>query len=131
MKHNPEPDARFKDFAFTGLVKPGIQAPQYHVPDDILCPDYAKDPEGHSPCEENEQPGIEIKTPEEIKKMREASRIGREILDIASSHLGVGVTTDEIDKIVYNECIKRKVYPSPLNYYKFPKSLCTYSYFHN
>lgn len=93
-----------------------------------MCPDYAKDPEGRSECEENEQPGIEVKTPEEIKKMREACRIGREILDIASSHLKVGVTTDEIDKVVYNECIKRKVYPSPLNYYKFPKSLCTYSY---
>eukprot|EP01052_Picozoa_sp_SAG31_P016308 SAG31_NODE_1075_length_10048_cov_21.627701_6_plen_93_part_00 len=25
---------------------------------------------------------------------------------------------------VHAECIKRGVYPSPLNYYKFPKSVC-------
>jgi len=36
-----------------------------------------------------------------------------------------GVTTDEIDRIVHEACIERECYPSPLNYYEFPKSCCT------
>lgn len=53
-------------------------------------------------------------------------KIGREVLDIASAAIRPGVTTDEIDKIVFNACVEREAYPSPLNYYHFPKSVCTY-----
>jgi methionyl aminopeptidase len=48
----------------------------------------------------------------------------REVLDIVASHIKPGVTTDELDAICHDECIKRNAYPSPLNYYKFPKSVC-------
>lgn len=37
----------------------------------------------------------------------------------------MGVTTDEIDRIVHEACIERECYPSPLNYHNFPKSCCT------
>lgn len=37
----------------------------------------------------------------------------------------VGVTTDEIDRVVHEACIERECYPSPLNYHNFPKSCCT------
>jgi methionyl aminopeptidase len=36
-----------------------------------------------------------------------------------------GVTTDELDALCHEECIRRGGYPSPLNYGGFPKSLCT------
>uniref|UniRef100_A0A7S2PRI4 Methionine aminopeptidase n=1 Tax=Leptocylindrus danicus TaxID=163516 RepID=A0A7S2PRI4_9STRA len=36
-----------------------------------------------------------------------------------------GITTDEIDKVVYQEIVSRGAYPSPLNYCGFPKSLCS------
>jgi len=36
-----------------------------------------------------------------------------------------GVTSDEIDRVVHEACIERECYPSPLNYYKYPKSCCT------
>ena len=36
----------------------------------------------------------------------------------------VGITTDEIDKAVHKFIIDNDAYPSPLNYYNFPKSLC-------
>jgi methionyl aminopeptidase len=51
--------------------------------------------------------------------------MGREVLDTASAALKVGITTDEIDRIVFDACMERDLYPSPLNYYNFPKSLCT------
>lgn len=47
------------------------------------------------------------------------------MLDVAAAAVRPGITTDEIDEIVHNETIKRGAYPSPLNYYNFPKSVCT------
>jgi len=53
---------------------------------------------------------IEVKSPEEIEKMKVAGRVAREVLDIAGRAVDVGVTTDEIDEIVHRETIKvRKV----------------------
>merc|ERR1719223_1554878 len=68
---------------------------------------------------------IEVKTPEEIKKMRAAGRVAREVLDIAGRAVRPGITTDEIDNLVHAESVKRGAYPSPLNYHGFPKSCCT------
>ena len=51
--------------------------------------------------------------------------MGREVLDAAGNAIHVGITTEEINKVVLEECIKRNAYPSPLNYYFFPKSVCT------
>lgn len=68
---------------------------------------------------------IEVKTSDEIEKMRAAGRVAREVLDIAGRAVKVGITTDEIDNIVHEETLKRGAYPSPLNYHGFPKSCCT------
>jgi len=68
---------------------------------------------------------VEVQTKEDIERMRIAGRIAREVLDIAVSKAKVGISTDEIDKIVHEETIKRNSYPSPLNYNGFPKSCCT------
>lgn len=37
----------------------------------------------------------------------------------------VGVTTEDIDRIVHEACVERECYPSPLNYHNFPNSCCT------
>jgi methionyl aminopeptidase len=68
---------------------------------------------------------IKVYTPEEIAGIREACRIGREVLDIAGLAVRVGITTDELDEVVHNATIERGGYPSPLNYHLFPKSVCT------
>jgi methionyl aminopeptidase len=52
-------------------------------------------------------------------------QLGREVLDIAGRAIRVGITTEEIDKLVHAACIERNCYPSPLNYYNFPKACCT------
>ncbi|KAG8226286.1 hypothetical protein J437_LFUL002725 [Ladona fulva] len=52
-------------------------------------------------------------------------QLGREVLDEAAKVMGVGVTTDEVDRVVHEACIERECYPSPLNYYEFPRSCCT------
>lgn len=57
--------------------------------------------------------------------MRVVCRMGREILDLAALAVKPGVRCEEIDTIVHEACMERKCYPSPLNYRKFPKSVCT------
>lgn len=57
--------------------------------------------------------------------MRVASRLGRLCLDAAADAIAVGVTTDEVDRIVHETAVENDCYPSPLNYYNFPKSCCT------
>lgn len=52
-------------------------------------------------------------------------QLGREVLDEAAKIIGVGVTTDEVDRVVHEACVERDCYPSPLNYYEFPRSCCT------
>jgi methionyl aminopeptidase len=49
---------------------------------------------------------VEVKTPEEIEKMRAAGRVAREVLDIAGRAVRVGITTDEIDSLVHAETLK-------------------------
>jgi len=119
-------DLKAKSFEYTGTVLPGKQSPRRSVPRNsgIVFPDYAKDgvPKAVNPL----FPWlIEVKTEDEIAKMRIAGRAAREVLDIAGRMAKVGVTTDEIDAVVHEETIKRGGYPSPLNYHGFPKSCCT------
>lgn len=57
--------------------------------------------------------------------MRVAGKHAREVLDAAIRMVRVGITTEDIDKLVFAETIARNCYPSPLNYSKYPKSCCT------
>jgi methionyl aminopeptidase len=68
---------------------------------------------------------VTIKTQDEIERMRVAGRAAAEVLRIAAAAVAPGVTTDQLDAIAHDECIRRGGYPSPLNYRWFPKSLCT------
>ena len=97
------------------------------VPDTIQKPDYADHPEGRSECEEKLKASnkIPVYTEEQIAGIREASIIARYVLDEAHKLCKEGVRTDEIDKRVFEVCVEKNCYPSPLNYYNFPKSVCT------
>lgn len=61
---------------------------------------------------------------EEIEGMRKVCRLSREVLDLTASFIRPGITTDELDAICHQACLDRDCYPSPLNYVKFPKSVC-------
>ena len=67
----------------------------------------------------------ELNGTEEEPGLRHACKMGREVLDVAGKALRPGITTDELDRIVHEACLERDCYPSPLNYYNFPKSVCT------
>jgi len=117
------PDFGFK---YAGGITPGKQSPQKIVLEkDISKPDYALDGVPKNGSRPPLPWVIEVKTPEEIKKMRVAGRVAREVLDIAGQLVRPGITTEEIDCAVHAEALKRGGYPSPLNYRGFPKSCCT------
>ncbi|PWZ52943.1 Methionine aminopeptidase 1A [Zea mays] len=95
------------------------------VPDEIEKPDWALDGTPKIEPDSDLQKSVEIKTPELIERMRVTCRIAREVLDAAARVIKPGITTDEIDRVVHEETLARGGYPSPLNYYFFPKSCCT------
>lgn len=66
-----------------------------------------------------------IKTPEQIEGIRKSGKVTTEILDIVAERIKEGVTTNEIDNWVSEHTIKRGAIAAPLNYYGFPKSVCT------
>jgi len=120
-----------KNYSFTGPLRPALYSPRRMVPSNIRKPDYADDMSGVSYSEQRDRANnnaIRIYGPEELDGetgLRHACLMGREVLDVAGKALRPGVTTDEIDRIVHEACIERDCYPSPLNYYNFPKSVCT------
>lgn len=67
-----------------------------------------------------------IKTPEEIEKMRVASRMAAEVLEMIGDFVKPGITTGEIDKICHDYITQEQnAVPACLGYRGFPKSICT------
>lgn len=66
-----------------------------------------------------------IKTPEQIEGIRKSGIVTNEILDIVAERIKEGVTTSEIDDWVSEHTAKRGAIAAPLNYFGFPKSVCT------
>ena len=122
-----------RSYPFTGSLRPALYSPRRAIPpgSKIKKPDYADHPAGVSISEERDRSNhnnIRVYTSNELDGemgLRHACQMGREVLDMAAKALRPGVTTDEIDRIVHEACIERDCYPSPLNYYNFPKSVCT------
>jgi methionyl aminopeptidase len=101
------------------LLKPGVVGPWRAVPPEIVRPDYV---ETGNPVRRSESM---VKSADVIARMRVAGAIARDVLVETGAAVAPGVTTDEIDRISHEAHIARNVYPSPLGYRGFPKSVCT------
>ncbi len=66
-----------------------------------------------------------IKTSAQIEKIRESGKLNIAVLDYVAEHIKAGITTQEIDRMVYEYTTKHGGIPAPLNYEGFPKSVCT------
>ena len=66
-----------------------------------------------------------IKTPEQIMGIKESAALNTAILDYVAERIGVGVSTADIDKWVYDYTTSHGGIPAPLGYAGFPKSVCT------
>lgn len=66
-----------------------------------------------------------IRTPEQIEGIRESAKINTGVLDCVAANIREGMSTAEIDKLVYDYTVGHGATPAPLNYEGFPKSVCT------
>ena len=69
---------------------------------------------------------INIKTQDEIAKMRIAGQLAADVLEMIVPHVKAGITTDELNTICaeYTDKVQDAI-SAPLNYHGFPKSICT------
>ncbi|MBA0901755.1 MAG: type I methionyl aminopeptidase [Candidatus Nitrotoga sp.] len=74
---------------------------------------------------------INIKTSQEIEKMRIAGRLASEVLDYITPFVQTGINTGEIDRLCHDYMVNvQQCIPAPLNYAPhghtpYPKSICT------
>ena len=69
---------------------------------------------------------ITIKTPDEIEKMRVAGKLAADVLEMIGEHVVPGVTTNHLNDLCHDYIVNhQQAIPAPLNYKKFPKSICT------
>jgi methionyl aminopeptidase len=67
---------------------------------------------------------IIIKSDEEIKKIKAASRIVAEILQEIEYYLRPGITTDDIEKLAEEKILQRNAIPAFKGYRGYPACLC-------
>lgn len=66
-----------------------------------------------------------IKTPEQIEGIRRSGVVNTGVLDLVAREIREGMTTLEIDKLVYDYTTSHGAIPAPLGYEGFPRSVCT------
>ncbi len=66
-----------------------------------------------------------IKTAAQIQGIRDSAVINMAVLDEVGEKIHAGMTTQEIDDIVYNTTVKMGGIPADLHYEGYPKSVCT------
>ena len=66
-----------------------------------------------------------IKTHEQIEGIRQAGVLNTAVLDLVAEKIHEGMSTLEIDQLVYNFTTKHGGVPAPLHYEGFPNSCCT------
>jgi methionyl aminopeptidase len=69
---------------------------------------------------------VELRTPDQIAKMRIAGRMAAEVLELIGEYVVPGISTEELDRICYEHIVNiQKAIPACLGYRGFPKSICT------
>lgn len=66
-----------------------------------------------------------LKTKAQIEKIRVSADLNTAVLDHVAKHIHAGMSTEEIDKLVYDYTVEHGGIPATLNYQGFPKSVCT------
>nr|WP_202031270.1 type I methionyl aminopeptidase [Dorea phocaeensis] len=66
-----------------------------------------------------------LKTPEQIAAIKKSADLNTAVLDHVAAHIRPGMSTAEIDQLVYDYTTTHGGIPAPLNYCGFPKSVCT------
>ena len=68
---------------------------------------------------------IKLHGPEAFEAMRKAGRLAAEALDLVVDKVVPGVTTEALDKLMFDFAMDHNAYPAPLSYRGYRKSICT------
>ena len=68
---------------------------------------------------------MNVKTASDIKSMEKVCQLAAQTLVHVGKFVRPGITTNELDQIVYDYTLSNDAKPAPLNYNGFPKSICT------
>ncbi len=68
---------------------------------------------------------IRIKTQQQIDGIRKSCQLAAETLKYLDAFVIAGNTTDYINQVAHEYILANGATPAPLNYHKFPKSICT------
>lgn len=66
-----------------------------------------------------------IKNKDQIAGIKQSAKINIAVLDYVQEHIHAGISTEEIDQMVYDVTTKMGGIPAPLHYQGYPKSVCT------
>jgi methionyl aminopeptidase len=105
--------------AKTGNLIPGRISPKLDVPASIPRPEYV------GKAVPSKFTGSNIKTPEQIEKIRHSGKIAAQAIELVGQNDKPGITTDELDKLAHHFLIENGAYPSTLGYRGYPKSICS------
>ena len=118
-------------FNYAGPLRPApIMTPRNalhlrEVPAGIPRPDYAETADPVSETESKLQHFNYAYDAAQLATLRECCAVARGALDATVRAVRPGVTTEALDVICHKYIVAHGGYPSPLNYYNFPKSCCT------
>lgn len=119
--------SEFNKYKFSGALRPWMRKPRILIDDKaIIKPDYVFKGISLEEQKFNDQKKYcAIKNDGQLTAIKECAAIARGALDLGHSMVKEGVSTEEIDDAVHKFIVSSGGYPSPLNYYGFPKSLCS------
>jgi len=103
----------------SGHLIAGLVSPRLSIPNSINKPEYV------GKAAPAPFTGSDVKTQEQIEKIRIAGRIAAQAIEMLRPLIIPGVTTDQLDKLATEFILDHGAYPSALGYRGFPKSICT------
>ena len=65
------------------------------------------------------------KTPADIEGIKRSAAINVGVLDYVGERIAAGMTTNQIDQMIYDYTVEHGGTPADLNYEGYPKSVCT------
>lgn len=66
-----------------------------------------------------------LKTPEQIEAIKKSAALNTAVLNHVAKHIRAGISTADIDKLVFDYTTEHGGIPAPLGFEGFPKSVCT------
>ncbi|MGG7159959.1 methionyl aminopeptidase [Clostridium baratii] len=66
-----------------------------------------------------------VKNAEQIEGIKNSAKVNNGVLNLVKEKIKEGMSTEEINTLVYDYTVEHGAIPAPLNYEGFPKSVCT------